>query len=50
MAGLRLPQAARFWGMNVGQSERLLSEVIERGFLMRDMKGASRRRGYPRCS
>jgi hypothetical protein len=47
---LTLPQAARLWGLNVGQSERLLSELIDRGFLMRDMKGAYRRRGCPRCS
>ena len=41
---LTLPQAARLLGVNVGQSERLLSELIDRGFLMRDIKGAYRRR------
>lgn len=47
---LTLPQAARLWSPDVGQSERLLSELIDRGFLVRDMKGAYRRRGCPRCS
>ena len=47
---LTLRQAARLWGLNDGQSERLLSELIDRGFLMRDMRGAYRRRGCPRCS
>jgi hypothetical protein len=52
MPGLRLtlPQASRLWGLNVGQSERLLSELVDEGFLMRDMSGAYRRRGCPRCS
>jgi Fic family protein len=52
MPGLRLttPQASRLWGLNPGQSERLLSELVDEGFLMRDTRGAYRRRGCPRCS
>lgn len=52
MPGLTLTgrQAARLWGLDVRQVERLLSELIERGFLMRDRRGAYRRRGCPRCS
>ena len=50
--GLRLttPQASRLWGLNPGQSDRLLSELVDEGFLMRDTRGAYRRRGCPRCS
>jgi hypothetical protein len=47
---LTLPQAARLWGLSVGQTELLVLELVRRGFLMRDMKGAYRRLGCPRCS
>ncbi len=52
MPGLTLtvPQAARLWGLNASQSERLLSELAGSGFLIRDARGAYRRRGCPRCS
>ena len=47
---LTLPQAARLWNVTAHQSERLLAELVDRGFLMRDQHGAYRRRGCPRCS
>lgn len=52
MPGLTLTgrQAARLLGVDAGHIDQLLSELIERGFLMRDRKGAYRRRGCPRCS
>ena len=52
MPGLTLTasQAARLWGLTGPQSERLLSELIDGGFLMRDARGRYRRRGCPRCS
>jgi hypothetical protein len=52
MPGLRLtlPQASRLWGLNPGQSARLLSELVNEGFLMRDTRGAYRRCDCPRCS
>ena len=45
---LTLPQATRLCAMNADHSDRLLSELVDRGFLMRDMKGACGRRGCPR--
>jgi Fic family protein len=52
MPGLTLtvPQAARLWSLSLAQSERLLSELVDRGFLVRDPHGAYRREGCPRCS
>ena len=52
MPGLRLTlsQASRLWSLNLGQSERLLSELVHEGFLMRDVRGAYRRRGCPKCA
>lgn len=52
MPGLRLtlPQAARLWGLDTGQSAQLLGELTGAGFLVRDASGAYRRRGCPRCT
>jgi hypothetical protein len=52
MPGLTLTvsQAARLWSLSPAQSERLLSALVDRGFLMRDPHGAYRRGGCPRCS
>lgn len=52
MPGLTLTvsQAARLLGLPVPESDRLLSELTENGFLMRDASGRYRRRGCPRCS
>ena len=47
---LTLPQATRLWGLTARQSERLLAELVDAGFLMRDRRGAYRRAGCPRCS
>ena len=52
MPGLTLTvrQAARLWGLEVTQSQRLLSELVDSQFLVADARGAYRRRGCPRCS
>ena len=52
MPGLTLTvrQAARLWGLDVSQSQRLLSELVARRFLVEDASGGYRRRGCPRCS
>jgi hypothetical protein len=52
MPGLTLtpPQAARLWSVNVVQSQSILSELVGTGFLVRDSRGAYRRKGCPRCS
>ena len=52
MPGLTLTvrQAARLWGLEVPQSQRLLSELLDNRFLVADASGAYRRRGCPRCS
>ncbi len=52
MPGLSLTvsQAARLWGLSPAQSERLLHELVDSGFLVRDPRGAYRRGGCPRCS
>jgi hypothetical protein len=47
---LTLPQARRLFGLTSVQSQRLLSDLIDAGFLMRDVRGTYRRRGCPRCS
>ena len=52
MPGLTLTvrQAARLWGTSIAQSERLLSYLVESGFLVEASDGTYRRRGCPRCS
>jgi hemoglobin len=45
---LTLPQATRLCAMNADQTDRLLSELVDRRFLMRDMKGVCGRRGCQR--
>jgi hypothetical protein len=45
---LTLPQACRLWCLSPAQSERLLSELVDGGFLVRDARGAYCRRGSPR--
>ena len=45
-----LSQSMRLWGLTVAQSERLLAELVDAGFLVRDGRGAYRRLGCPRCS
>jgi hypothetical protein len=52
MPGLALTvrQAARLWCLNVSQSERLLSRLMDEGFLVRDVRGSYRRERCPRCS
>ncbi len=51
MPGLKLtlPQAARLFGVNTHESQRLLSQLTEGGFLRRDQNG-SYLRPCPRCS
>ncbi len=51
MPGLTLTvrQAARLWGLDVPQSQHLLSQLVESRFLVEN-SGAYRRRGCPRCS
>ena len=45
MPGLSLTvlQAARFWGLSARTLERVLSSLVESGFLERDKKGYYRR-------
>ena len=45
MPGLSLTvlQAARFWGLSARTLERVLSSLVESGFLERDKKGCYRR-------
>lgn len=52
MPGLKLtlPQAARLFGVNTHESQRLLSELTEDGFLRRDQNGSYLRRPCPRWS
>jgi hypothetical protein len=52
MPGLVLTpsQAARLWSEDVGVMERLLTDLVRDGFLVRDPQGAYRRFGCPRCS
>lgn len=52
MPGLTLTvrQAARLWGLEVSQSQRLLAELVDNRFLVADASGGYRRRGCPRCS
>lgn len=47
MPGLKvtLPQAARLWGIGLRESEALLTELVDDGFLVRDVRGTYRRRG-----
>ena len=46
MPGLSVtvPQAARLWGLSTPQSERLLSTLVDNGFLLCNRKGLYRRR------
>ena len=46
---LTIPQAARLWHLDVSESEHILRELVEGGLLLRDRRGAYRRRGCPRC-
>ncbi len=46
---LTIPQAARLWHLDVSQSEHILGGLVESGLLLRDRKGAYRRRECPRC-
>jgi hypothetical protein len=39
-----LPQAARLWGLSPPRSERLLSTLVDSGFLQCNRKGLYRRR------
>jgi Fic family protein len=48
---LTLPQAARLWCVTARQAQDALTELVAGGFLVRDPRGAFRRRGgCPRCS
>ncbi len=46
---LTIPQAARLWHLDVSESEHILGGLVESGLLLRDRKGAYRRRECPRC-
>ena len=47
MPGLRLTlsQAARLFGLTIKESERVLSLLVDRGFVARDLTGVYRRNG-----
>lgn len=47
---LTLSQASRLWGLTAPHLERLMSALVDEGFLRRDARGAYRRNGAPRCS
>lgn len=47
---LTVPQAARLLGVDVHESERVLSDLERAGLLRRNQKGAYIRRPCPRCS
>ena len=47
---LSLSHAMRLWGLSASQSERLLTDLVDAGFLIRDPLGRYRRRGCPRCA
>ena len=47
---LTVPQAARLLGVNVHESEQVLSGLEAAGLLRRNHKGAYLRRPCPRCS
>jgi hypothetical protein len=49
MPGLNVTaqQAARLWGLDLDRSEQLLSGLVDDGFLVRDARGAYRRRHSP---
>jgi len=51
MPGLRLTarQAARMWGLDIAETERVLGQLVEGGLLTRDAAGSYRRRS-PRSS
>lgn len=44
---LTLPQAGRFWGLSVRRSERLLSALVDSGFLVCDNNTRAYRRRRP---
>ena len=46
---LTIPQAARLWHLELADSEHVLRELVEGGLLLRDRRGAYRRRECPRC-
>lgn len=52
MPGLKLtlPQAARLFGVTTDESQRVLSDLTNDGFLRRDRNGVYLRRPCPRCS
>ncbi len=52
MPGLSLtvPQAARLLGVDVNESERVLSDLVEAGLLRQNKQGAYVRGPCPRCS
>ena len=47
---LTVPQAARLLGVDVKESERVLSNLAEAGLLRRTQKGTYVRRPCPRCA
>ena len=51
MPGLNLTtrQAARLFGVTLGQAEQLLSQMVRERFLERDAEGLYRRRGCRHC-
>jgi hypothetical protein len=51
MPGLALTlfQAARFWSLSARHSQRLLSELVDTGFLVRSGRGVYRRRSAGGC-
>lgn len=46
---LTLAQAARLFGVTVGDAQHLLSEMVEEHFLERDTGGLYKRRGCRHC-
>ena len=46
---LTLPQAARLFGIGLGDAQDLLSEMVDEHFLERDATGLYRRRGCRHC-
>ena len=47
---LTVPQAARLLGVDVAESQRVLSQLERTGLLRRNEKGLYLRRPCPRCS
>jgi hypothetical protein len=42
---LKPPQAARLWSVTATQAHAALTELVDGGFLVRDLRGVYRRRG-----